>query len=341
MDILDDLGNVERCRQLSQPSIPQFVVSCLLMGWLLISYAPQWVRIIGRKSAEGLSTLYILLGSLSGVCAVGNILMLPSSEVDMACCRTNSGFACLSGLLGMLQVIFGITCFWVVLFMYVYYSEEEADAEIHGRRPSLSGPERTLQRARRALFVLVAVCVFAMTVLLVSAIILSRFPWYAEDWADILGIAVAALACAQWVPQIRTTWRLGDLGSLSLVSLCLSAPYTWIFGTNMIIRVGLKGWSAWIVYLLVGMMQLVLIVTGIFFLIRDRRRPREVKLRNNVHLYFRGWNQSGRSIASSNIAPDERRSLLPKQPSSNDHLRRPDLSERPASDDQMLSPHRR
>jgi hypothetical protein len=84
------------------------------MGWLLICYLPQWARIVSRKSAEGLSTYYILLGSLSGVCAVANIMMLPSSAVELGCCRVNARFACISGLLGMLQVIFGIACFWVV-----------------------------------------------------------------------------------------------------------------------------------------------------------------------------------------------------------------------------------
>lgn len=89
-------------------------VRSLLMGWLLISYIPQWARIVSRKSAEGLSTFYILLGSVSGVCAVGNILMLPSTEADMGCCTVNSRFACISGLLGTFQVIFGVACFWIV-----------------------------------------------------------------------------------------------------------------------------------------------------------------------------------------------------------------------------------
>lgn len=84
------------------------------MLWLLISYIPQWGRIISRRSAEGLSTYYILLGSLSGVCAIGNIMMLPSSEDEISCCRELSTFACVSGLLGMLQVVFGISCFWIV-----------------------------------------------------------------------------------------------------------------------------------------------------------------------------------------------------------------------------------
>ncbi|KUI59782.1 hypothetical protein VP1G_06993 [Cytospora mali] len=310
MDVEMFIKEPDRCNHLSTPSITQFSVSCILMGWVLISYIPQYARIVSRKSAEGLSTLYILLGSLSGVCAVGNIMMLPSSEVEIGCCRELQRFACISGLLGMFQVIFGIACFWGVLFMYVYYSEEEADAEIHHRRPSLSGPKRTFRRAKKAYLVLLCACAFAFAVMLISAIISHRFPWYSQAWADTLGIAVAVLACVQWVPQTLTTWHLGHLGSLSLASLCLSAPYTWIFGINMIVRVGLAGWSAWVVYILVGTMQLILIAMGVSFKVTGETQPHEQRRPSIIAMHFDGWNASHRSVASSNIAPDERRPLL-------------------------------
>lgn len=112
--------------------------------------------------------------------------------------------------------------------MYVYYSEEEADAEIHHRRSSIGGPERTFRRAKRAIYVLIAATAFAMTILLVSVIILHFFGSIAQTWADILGIAVAVFACIQWVPQVYTSIHLGHLGSLSLASLCISAPVSLI-----------------------------------------------------------------------------------------------------------------
>lgn len=129
------------CKGLEHPSLPQFVVSwyqhlpfppgtsalpstqltaslplSTLMAWVFLSYLPQYARIVTRQSAEGLSTLYILLGSLSGVCAIGNILMLPTSDLPRDCCRDPglSWFACVSGMLGIGQVVFGIACFWVV-----------------------------------------------------------------------------------------------------------------------------------------------------------------------------------------------------------------------------------
>jgi len=86
----------------------------MLIGWMCLSYIPQWHRIISRRSAEGLSTLYILLGAASGVCAVANILILPASQVDAGCCTTNTRFACVAGMLGMVQVLLGVALFWTV-----------------------------------------------------------------------------------------------------------------------------------------------------------------------------------------------------------------------------------
>ncbi|KAK1820124.1 hypothetical protein LTR12_005424 [Friedmanniomyces endolithicus] len=205
--------------------------------------------------------------------------------------------------------------------MYVYYSEEEAEAELHGRRPSISGPNRTRHRARRAWIILLAACGFAFAILLISSIILNRFPWYSHTWADILGVLVAIFACIQWIPQTWTTWHLGHLGSLSLTGLCLQAPCTWIFGLNMLIRVGLEAWSVWTVYLLVGTMQLVLIGMGIYFAIRDRREPQEGKASAvEEDDLVEGWNAYVRSRAASNVsqAPlhlgaDERSLLLPRK----------------------------
>ncbi|THV65158.1 hypothetical protein D6D29_10605 [Aureobasidium pullulans] len=201
-------------------------------------------------------------------------MVLPTSQTDIACCRHYTRFGCISRLLGIFQVVSGVSLFWCIMFLYVYFSEEEADAELHGRRRSLSSPDRTFRRARRAIRLLIIVVAFAFAIMLISAVILNRFPWYSQEWANVLGVCVACFACVQWVPQVWTTIHLGHLGSLSLASICMGAPYTWIFGINMILRLGLSGWSVWIVYVLVGIMQLTLIVTAIIYMIRDNRKAR-------------------------------------------------------------------
>ncbi|EMC92223.1 hypothetical protein BAUCODRAFT_38240 [Baudoinia panamericana UAMH 10762] len=284
------------------------------MAWVVLCTLPQWARIISRKSAEGLSTLYILLGSISGVCAIGNVMMLPSSAIALDCCNVNSGFACVSGLLGMMQVTIGIACFWVVLGLYVYFAKEEAVAEKIGRRSSIAGPERTNRRATRAWYVLITACSFALLILVISWTIRLRFPQYSQTWANVLGIAVAVFACLQWIPQVVTSFHLGHLGSLSVLSLLLTTPYTLIFCISMMVRVGIAGWSAWIVYVLVGIMQLILIIMAAVFAIRDRRvgedgKPFQTVLEASLPASFDGWAIRARgdrpSVAASTVAPNE------------------------------------
>lgn len=155
--------------------------------------------------------------------------------------------------------------------MYYYYSEEEVDVP----QSKTGSPARAICRSRQARQVLYVSNGFAFLIFVVSAIILHYFPEATQFWADILGVSLAIGACLQWLPQIVTTWRLGHLGSLSPTSLFFLAPYTWTFGINMIIRVGVNGWSAWIVYVLVGTMQLVLIGFAITFSLRPSNQEIE------------------------------------------------------------------
>jgi len=99
------------CTQLETPSIPAFVISVFLVVGILVSYLPQHLRIILRRSSEGLSPYFVLLGTTSSTFAIFNILTLPRSQHDIACCREISHFACLAGLLGIAQVAVQWGCF--------------------------------------------------------------------------------------------------------------------------------------------------------------------------------------------------------------------------------------
>lgn len=113
------MAATDRCERLASPNIGNFIVSCLILLGLLLSYFPQHYRIIRRRTTEGLSPWWILLGTTSGTCAVGNILLLPISRTDMACCSVNDAFSCFAGLLGIAQIGVQWGCFF---FMYVEWS---------------------------------------------------------------------------------------------------------------------------------------------------------------------------------------------------------------------------
>ena len=95
----------------------------------------------------------------------------------------------------------------------------------------------------------------------------------------------------------------------------------------MVIRVGFGGWSAWIVYVLVGTMQLLLIAMGIIFAVKGREDAGEGKADHRIAVpaHFAGWNStrsralSTASHTTPNVAPDERSSLLPRMRTAQTH----------------------
>lgn len=85
--------------------------SLIILG-ILLSYLPQHIRIIIRRSSFGISPYFILLGVTSGTSAFANILVFPSTAQDVACCQEISGIACFAGLLGVFQMAMQWLCFF-------------------------------------------------------------------------------------------------------------------------------------------------------------------------------------------------------------------------------------
>jgi uncharacterized protein with PQ loop repeat len=104
----------EHCLEFASPSIPIFALSVVIVVGILVSYLPQHLRIIIRRSSEGLSPYFVLLGTTSSTFAIANILTLPKSQANIECCYYISRFACIAGLLGIAQVAVQWGCFTLV-----------------------------------------------------------------------------------------------------------------------------------------------------------------------------------------------------------------------------------
>lgn len=59
--------------------------------------------------------MFVLLGTVSGTASIANILTLPESTRDMACCKEIGNFPCTAALLGIAQIGVQWACFF---FMY-------------------------------------------------------------------------------------------------------------------------------------------------------------------------------------------------------------------------------
>ena len=101
----------DHCRNLENPNPFTVTLAGVLVAGILVSYLPQHIKIIQRRSSEGLSPWWVLLGGLSSIAAIGNILTLPASRADVGCCKEISGGACTAALLGIAQIGCQWSCF--------------------------------------------------------------------------------------------------------------------------------------------------------------------------------------------------------------------------------------
>lgn len=93
-----------------------FVNSFLVLG-ILVSYLPQHAKIIQKGSSAGLSPWWVLLGSISSIAGIANIIVLPATRDDLSCCRHISATSCMAAMLGVVQIAVQWICF---MGMYVY-----------------------------------------------------------------------------------------------------------------------------------------------------------------------------------------------------------------------------
>jgi uncharacterized protein with PQ loop repeat len=252
-----------QCDALAHPHwFPVTLASFLVIG-ILVSYLPQHYKIFARRSSEGLSPYWVLLGGLSSIAAIGNILVLPASRQQMSCCTELDGGACAAALLGVAQIGVQWTCFMIIVLLFlVFFPRSDAEAQ------DLTASTASLTHsnpAKRSDQLIVGASIFVsfFLVAMVSLVLVFRYPHHTQTWADLLGTISGVLSGVQYLPQIYYTWVLKDLKSLSLGTLVIQAPGAFVFAFSLWQRVGWEGWSTWLVYIVTGLLQAVLLVMAV------------------------------------------------------------------------------
>ncbi|EAS32589.3 PQ loop repeat protein [Coccidioides immitis RS] len=245
------------CKQLSSPSIVNFSFSVLILLGILLSYVPQHHRIISRRSSFGISPYFVLLGTTSGTSGFANILLLPRSAKDVACCDEISGFSCFAGLLGILQVGTQAVCFVIILALFVIFFTNPDTTATSKKRESPS--------FRTALLVAAACIIHAVAAVVLGVTIALAYPSSRQLWANIFGIMATILSSIQYFPQIYTTYVLRRVGSLSIPMMCIQTPGSLVWAASLAARLGTEGWSTWGVYVVTALLQGTLLIMGIYF----------------------------------------------------------------------------
>ncbi|PGH17778.1 hypothetical protein AJ79_00919 [Helicocarpus griseus UAMH5409] len=248
-----------RCKDLASPNPWNFALSLGILFGILLSYLPQHYRIISRRSSFGISPYFILLGTTSGTFAFANILVLPRSEQDIACCKEINGFSCFAGLLGIFQVGVQALCFSIILFLFIIFFPRSTPSHLTKPTPTTAPPFRI------ALLV-GAICILqTIATAIVAIIIVVGHPAQRQLCANVFGIIAAILSSIQYFPQIYTTFLLRRVGSLSIPMMCIQTPGSLVWAASLAARLGTEGWSSWGVYVVTALLQGTLLVMGVYF----------------------------------------------------------------------------
>lgn len=112
-----------------------------------------------------------------------------------------------------------------------------------------------------------------LTIGIASLVVIFAFPHHvAQTWANVLGTGSSALAMVQYLPQIYFTWQMGEIKSLSILTMLIQVPGAFLFALSLWLRVGWEGWSTWTVFIVTGFLQAFLLALAIRYYFAARRQ---------------------------------------------------------------------
>ncbi|KAL2888821.1 ATP synthase F0 [Ceratocystis lukuohia] len=252
-----------RCEAIANPNIANVFASVFILAGLLGSYLPQHWRIYSRRTTEGISPYFVLLGTTSATAGFANIITTEPSRQDIACCKIVDGFDCAVGLLGIAQLGVQFLCYVAILLLYLIFFREASPDEATDADAEAEIDPKT---SRYIAIIVGSVCVLhAVFIAAITAVLAFGSPTSLNTWANFLGVMAAMLAAVQYLPQIWTTWHLKHVGSLSIPMMCIQTPGGIVFAISLYGRLGMRGWSTWGIYVLSATMQGTLLVMAIYF----------------------------------------------------------------------------
>ena len=171
--------------------IYQLIYWGLILG-SFISFFPQYHRIWSRESVDGVNEYMIILGLFSCLFTLNGYTVL---NINMF---SDCNDDCYSFYLSFIQLLSPLICY-IILYAVFYYYHDNFHRDIRLR--------------------LYCVIIIALIFSVISGVINSD----SDIFVDLMGIFSAITSVLMWIPQIRTSIKLGGAGSLSVLALSIHA----------------------------------------------------------------------------------------------------------------------
>lgn len=233
--------------------------------WLgtFVSVIPQILLLIQRRTSHGLSYVTVMLNNFTQFLMVIHYWHLHTTEfAGLLQMPPSIGLPRLLTFCNFFSLWLG---FLTVPFCMLVFNDREIRPNVNS-----DGVRKHWIGTLISLFVLIGVCVVQF-IIYVAVGSSKGFSSSSEvTIGGIYGTVSGFLVMAQYIPQMITTIKLRDKGSLSVLMLAIQAPGGYIsamfmkFGQN-------EHWTTWISYLVAATDQLILLIICLYFMWQKRK----------------------------------------------------------------------
>ncbi|EGW34779.1 uncharacterized protein SPAPADRAFT_57845 [Spathaspora passalidarum NRRL Y-27907] len=240
----------EGCSIYDGASTVNLIFSILITFGIIASYIPQYVRIYHKRTSEGLSTNFLLLGSCSSIFTLTNIILI--SSIARTCCISGelNMFNCINSQLNLIQIGIQCTCAILILVFVLFLTKHSLKQDkLEYQRIVQVGHWVTLHGVVSLIQVIIGLAG-------------SRNLLYTI--ANTNGLLSTLLTVVKYLPQIHTTYKLKHPGTLSIPMMCIQTPGGFVFTATLYFTKG-SHWSSWVSYLVAASLQGTLLALCIYY----------------------------------------------------------------------------
>lgn len=246
------LEPIDHCSK--ENSLTSIGVGTFIIIAIILTYLPQYYKIVKNNSTEGISYFFLLLGNLSNFTNFFGSLLLNYQIID--CCSYVSVSKCTNLLLPIYQMFTPWVSIYVLYIIFLIY-------------------DSSIGNEYRKAFVYFSLFTFFGVILLgiVGLIMIIHFQSM-HNHVNLFGNAlnvISTITCIfTFLPQIIKTYNIKKLGNLSLISLAFQAPGSLIvfFYQSFIVHAPI---SIGIPYLFSGMLQMTLFIISYYYYKKEKK----------------------------------------------------------------------
>lgn len=263
---MEDSSEISTCP--GEPSTAVLGLGIFLLIGTIVSFVPQHIKLIMKKSHVGLSISKVVLACMTASTGMTYYAMLEYHNTFFCC--TTSSLVCFANVNNFLQLVMIVLCDQLILFLFVYYFDHKWLRE--------NGQDH-LQHWVEAKRLIAAVVVYQAFLALLFTITITVTGWGSQT-SQIIGsilLLVSSLGTVlQWAPQIYRTYKLKHVGALSIPMIILQAIGAVL--TAVFFYADAPDSLTWLPFVIATVLITTLCIMAVYYWIQDKRREKNERL---------------------------------------------------------------